>query len=104
MAAHAELLKTTEAAVVAGVELREVNRVIDEGILPKDLFTTDNGRHVVPVGCIFIAFYVGSAERLTTKERIFVMCAAETDCEIRSIKPSELHSRKIGGHSVVAIW
>lgn len=61
---------------MAGVELREVNRVIDEGILPKDLFTTDNGRHVVPIRCIFIAFYVGSAERLTAKERIFVMRAA----------------------------
>jgi uncharacterized protein (DUF433 family) len=73
MAAPIELLKTTEAAVVAGVELREVNRAIDEGILPKDFFSLDNGRHVLPAGCILIAFYVGSAERLTAKERRFAI-------------------------------
>jgi uncharacterized protein (DUF433 family) len=76
MAARAELLKTTEAAVVAGVELREVNRVIDEGILPKDFFSTDNGRYVFPAGCMLIAFYVESAGHLTAKERRFVMRTA----------------------------
>jgi uncharacterized protein (DUF433 family) len=76
MAARAELLKTTEAAVVAGVDLREVNRVIDEGILPKDFFSTDNGRYVFPAGCMLIAFYVESAGYLTAKERRFVMRTA----------------------------
>lgn len=76
MAAHAELLNTTEAAVVAGVALREVNRVIDEGILPKEFFTTDNGRHVVPAACMLIAFYFDSAEQLTAKERRFVIRTA----------------------------
>jgi uncharacterized protein (DUF433 family) len=76
MAAHPELLKTTEAAVVADVELREVNRAIDEGILPKGFFRTENGRSVVPAGCMLIAFYVESAEHLTAKERRFVIRAA----------------------------
>lgn len=76
MAPHAELLKTTEAAVVAGVELREVNRAIDEEILPKDFFSTVNGRYVVPAGCMLIAFYVESAEHLTAKERRFVIRTA----------------------------
>jgi uncharacterized protein (DUF433 family) len=76
MAAHSELLKTTEAAVVAGVELREVNRVIDEGILPNDFVSTTNGRHVFPAGCMLIAFYVGSAGHLTAKERKFVVRTA----------------------------
>jgi uncharacterized protein (DUF433 family) len=72
-----ELLKTTQAAVVAGVELREVNRAIDEGILPDDFFSVDDGRSVAPAGCMLIAFYVGSAEQLTAKERRFVMRTAE---------------------------
>ncbi len=73
MASHEELLKTTEAAVVAGVALREVNRVIDEGVLPADFVSTDNGRYVIAAGCMLIAFYVGSAERLTVKERLHVI-------------------------------
>lgn len=76
MAAYSEFLKTTEAAVVAGVALREVNRVIDEGILPKDFVRTSNGRFVVPAGCMLIAFYFESAGQLTVKERRFVIHTA----------------------------
>ncbi|CAN5485816.1 DUF433 domain-containing protein [soil metagenome] len=73
MVSSATLLKPSEAAVVAGVSLREVNRVIDEGILPDDFLDTGDGRRIAPAACFLIAFYVDSAERLTPKERRFVV-------------------------------
>ena len=68
-----ELLKTTEAALVSRVALRDVNRAIDEGILPEEFFTNDDGRHVVAVACTLISFYFGSADALTSEERLFAI-------------------------------
>lgn len=73
----AEMLKATEAAVVARVSLRDVNRVIDERILPDTLVSVDNGRHVLAAACSLIAFYFESAKRLTSEERLFAIRAAE---------------------------
>jgi len=67
------MLKTTEAAVVSRVALRDVNRVIDEGILPEEFFTNDDGRHVVAVACTLISFYFESAGALTSEERLFAI-------------------------------
>ena len=53
--------------------MREVNRVIDEGILPNDFLDTQDGRRIAPAACFLIAFYVDSAERLTPRERRFVV-------------------------------
>ena len=36
MSTNTQMLTPTEAAVVSNVEVRDVNRVIDESILPKD--------------------------------------------------------------------
>lgn len=76
MAVLDTLLRPTEAAVVAGVSLREVNRVIDEGILPEDFIDNEHGRRVAPAACLLIAFYVDSAEQLTPRERRFVVDVA----------------------------
>ncbi|WP_341487282.1 DUF433 domain-containing protein [Pararhizobium sp. A13] len=73
----AEMLKTTEAAVVSHVALRDVNRVIDEGILPEAFFSADNGRHVLASACTLISFYFESAERLTSNERLNTIRWAE---------------------------
>ncbi|MEY2926122.1 MAG: hypothetical protein RL367_599 [Pseudomonadota bacterium] len=70
MSALAGMLKTTEAAMVSCVSPRDVNRVIDEGLMPSFLFNTDDGRHVTPAGCVFISFYFASADRLTSDERM----------------------------------
>jgi len=70
MAARMDMLRTSEAAIVASVALRDVNRVIDEGILPAGLFSVDKGRFVTPAGCAFIAFYFETARRLTSEERL----------------------------------
>lgn len=78
MRSSATLLKPSEAAVVAGVSVREVNRVIDEGILPDDFLDTEDGRRIAAAACFLIAFYVDSAERLTPKERRFIVHEAST--------------------------
>jgi uncharacterized protein (DUF433 family) len=69
----ADMLKMTEAAVVSRVALRDVNRVIDEGILPDGFFTLDDGRHVLASACTLISFYFESARRLTSEERLFAI-------------------------------
>ena len=72
-----EMLKATEAAVVARVSLRDVNRVIDERILPETLISVDNGRYVLGAACTLIAFYFESAKRLTSEERLFAIRSTE---------------------------
>jgi uncharacterized protein (DUF433 family) len=71
--AAANMLRPAEAAVVARVALRDVNRVIDEHILPEGFFSLDDGRHIVAIACSLIAFYFDSAGRLTAEERLFAI-------------------------------
>ncbi|MDA9448260.1 DUF433 domain-containing protein [Bradyrhizobium sp. CCBAU 21360] len=73
MSAAGEMLKPTEAAVVARVALRDVNRVIDERILPEGFFSLDDGRRVAATACTLISFYFDSAKRLTAEERLFAI-------------------------------
>jgi uncharacterized protein (DUF433 family) len=73
MAAITELLTASEAAVVSRVSVRDINRVIDESILPEEFFNVRNGRHVAAVGCSLIAFYFESAKRLTSDERLWAI-------------------------------
>ncbi|TCN17991.1 uncharacterized protein (DUF433 family) [Sinorhizobium americanum] len=77
MPAVAEMLKASEAAVVSRVSLRDVNRVIDEHILPEAFVSLDNGRHVLAAACSLITFYFESARRLTSEERLFAIRTAE---------------------------
>jgi len=68
-----DMLKPSEAAVVARVALRDVNRAIDERILPEGFFSIDDGRRVAVIGCTLIAFYFDTAKRLTSDERLFTI-------------------------------
>ena len=90
MALEAELLTTAEAAVVSGVDVRDVNRLIDEHILPEDLYVNTDNRRVWAGSCAFIRFYYGAAESLTAPERkyaIEVVCReAKTYDAVRLIK------------------
>jgi len=65
-------LTPTEAAVVASVTVRDVNRVIDERILPDGLYVVanDRTRRLFVDSCVLIAFYFRAANRLTAEERI----------------------------------
>lgn len=64
-----ETLTPTEAAIVAGVSVRDVHRVIDERILPENFYDTREARFFKSDACVFIAFYFGAAGRLTSEER-----------------------------------
>jgi uncharacterized protein (DUF433 family) len=67
------MLKPTEAAVVARIALRDVNRAIDEHILPAEFVSTDDGRRVAAGACSLLAFYFTSAHRLTSEERLLAI-------------------------------
>lgn len=73
MSAEPELLTTPEAAVVAGVDVRDVNRLIDERILPEDLYTNDESRRVWAWACTLIRFYYDAAPSLTAQERKYAI-------------------------------
>jgi uncharacterized protein (DUF433 family) len=66
----ASLLTPNEAAVVAGVTLRDVNRVIDERILPERFYSVTDGRRVHLAACPLVGFYVRAARALTAAERL----------------------------------
>ena len=76
MSSTEDMLKLTEAAVVAHVALREVNRVIDERILPEGFVSTADGRRVAASACSLISFYFASARRLTAEERLSAISEA----------------------------
>ncbi|TWB53089.1 uncharacterized protein (DUF433 family) [Rhizobium sp. ERR 922] len=86
MPAVGEMLKPTEAALVSRVSLRDVNRAIDERILPEAFVSVDNGRHVLAGACSFISFYFETAKRLTSEERLFA---------IRTVGPKLTRSREL---------
>lgn len=69
MSAATEILTPTEAAVVSGVSVRDVHRVIDEHILPESFYDTREARYFKSHACVYIAFYFGAADRLTSEER-----------------------------------
>src|ERR1700733_14407320 len=70
MEAIMEHLTTTEAAVAAGVSLPQVNRVIDEKILPDDWYSTSPTRTVRTDACLLISFYFETADLLTAGARL----------------------------------
>lgn len=86
MPAVAEMLKASEAAVVSRVSLRDVNRSIDEHILPNAFVSLDNGRYILAGACSLIAFYFESAKRLTSEERLSA---------IRTVEPRLMRSRAL---------
>lgn len=77
-AASLEALTPTEAAVVSSVAVRDVNRVIDEKILPEGLYKVgrDRSRRFSANACAFISFYFRSANQLTSEERVRTIALA----------------------------
>jgi hypothetical protein len=75
---NSEMLTPTEAAVVSSVEVRDVNRVIDESILPKDFYriNPDRTRRLFADACTFISFYFHAAKSLTADERLRAIAVA----------------------------
>ncbi|MGH7089753.1 MAG: DUF433 domain-containing protein, partial [Stellaceae bacterium] len=73
MPGDAELLTVPEAAVIASVTVREVNRVIDEKILPERFYTLEGGRHIHVAACPLMGFYFHAAKVLTPEERALII-------------------------------
>ena len=69
MNAVIDSLTPAEAAIVAGVSVRDVHRVIDEHILPESFYDIREARSFRSDACVFIAFYFEAADRLTSEER-----------------------------------
>ena len=67
MNAAIDTLTPAEAAVVAGVSMRDVHRVIDEHILPESPYDIREARSFRSDACVFIAFYFEAADRLTSE-------------------------------------
>ena len=90
--ARAEMLTPTEAAVVSCVAVRDVNRVIDEKILPKGLYKVgrDRTRWFDVDACAFISFYFKAANQLTSEERIDdSRCRARLPGEVAGVLEKE---------------
>lgn len=56
----AAFVPTAEAAFIAGLSDREMNRVMDEHIVPDTLFRLDNGRRFARLAAAFARFYFGT--------------------------------------------
>lgn len=64
-----EMLTPAEAAVVAEVSVREVNRVFDEALLPKRYLQGGQRRRLRSDACAFVRFYFHAAPKLTAAQR-----------------------------------
>lgn len=65
----AQMVSASEAAALAGVELRDVHRVFDEGIFPSFLLADGPGRRVARDAIPLLAFYFGTAGVLVAEAR-----------------------------------
>ena len=75
-----ERLTTTEAAVAAGVSVPQIHRIIDEKILPDDLYSTTQMRTFRTEACVLIAFYFETAGWLTASARLRTIRNAMAHC------------------------
>src|ERR1700735_1718712 len=100
-----ETLTTTEAPVVAGVSVDDVNRAIDRKILPENLYWTATVRTLKRDACLWIAFWFETSEWLTPDARQRVILEGSSQCpswaELRTCKLQESRMIKVG---IQDIW
>jgi uncharacterized protein (DUF433 family) len=99
-----ERLTTTEAAVAAGVSVPQIHRIIDEKILPEDLYSTTQMRTFRTEASVLIAFYFETADSLTAQARLRTIRNAMAHCS----SWEEWRNCKVEDHSVTVhfarIW
>jgi len=104
MASTLEVLTTTEAALVAGVSVDDVNRAIDRKILPSNLYRTTDTRTVKRDACLWIAFWFETADLLTSSARQKVISEGASRCpswvELRTCKLQESRAIEVGFQSI----
>jgi len=95
-----ETLTTTEAAVIAGVSVDDVNRTIDRRILPESLYDASAVRTLKRDACLWIAFWFETADWLTPNARQQVILDGSVRCkswtELRSCKLQESRTIEVG--------
>lgn len=69
MTAISAFVPTAEAAFLAGLSDRDMNRVVDEHILPDVLVSSGNGRSFARIGAAFACFYFGTEQTLVANRR-----------------------------------
>ena len=79
MPAKLDFLTPAEAAVAAGVSVRDVNRIIDTRILPDRFYARDGGRRLRRNGCTYVRFYFHAAGQLTADERALLIRRASDE-------------------------
>jgi uncharacterized protein (DUF433 family) len=100
-----ETLTTTEAAVVAGVSVDDVNRTIDRKILPENLYGTSAVRTLKRDACLWIAFWFETSDWLTPNARQRVILDGSSRCpswvDLRNCKLQESRTIEVG---IQALW
>ena len=79
-------LTPSEAAVVSGVSVRDVHRMIDERILPERFYDASENRSFEAQACVFISYYFRAASRLTSEERQRTIALASEAGDVLSLQ------------------
>jgi uncharacterized protein (DUF433 family) len=66
-------VSAAEVAFLAGRTDKEINRLVDEDVLPSALVLREHGRHFAPLTAPFANFYFDASEALTRAARIQVI-------------------------------
>jgi uncharacterized protein (DUF433 family) len=73
MSSPSAFVPTAEAAFIAGISDRDMNRVVDERILPESLVEQHNGRFFARLGAALARFYFGTEKELVADYRRQIM-------------------------------
>lgn len=82
----AAFVPTAEAAFIAGLSDRDMNRVVDERILPDVLFQGSGARSFARLGAAFASFYFGTEDLFAAQFRRKIVRELTTRLEARADK------------------
>ena len=74
-------VSVAEAAYIANISARDVNRVVDEDIIPRDLFAIKEGRRFQALACALASFYFKEEDQLTKAARQRVIFSFTDRCK-----------------------
>jgi uncharacterized protein (DUF433 family) len=73
MLTAAQSVSVAEVAYMAGLTDRDINRLVDEDVLPQTLLWRDHGRRFAPLTAPLATFYFQASEDLTRSARVHVI-------------------------------
>ncbi len=86
MSAVPTFVPTSEAAFIAGLSDRDMNRVVDEHILPDVLVQSINGRSFARLGAAFACFYFNTEQQFVANLRREILRELTLRLEMRADK------------------